>query len=319
MKKILFCLLFLCFLLIAAALLLFPDRYIKCCSEGLALWALTVLPSLLPFLFLTLLFCKTQTPQKIATKLSPVCKFLYNAGGESAYVQLMSFLSGYPIGAKLIEELYRLGQIDKNSATKMSVFCSTSGPSFIIGCVGVNMLHDKKAGLILFASHILAAVLNGIIFRKSFNNDAIDRLLIKKTPSENILYECAAEASLSAITVGTLIAVFYVFSQILGDLNVTLPLNNLLFFVLKDKTLSQAATYGLFECTKGCLVASKANSKLALPIIEWLISFGGISVIVQSAAFLSNAKVKISFFILGKILQAFTSFAICYILCLVFI
>lgn len=282
------------------------------------MWALTVLPSLLPFLFLTLLFCKTQTPQKIATKLSPVCRFLYNTGGESAYVQLMSFLSGYPIGAKLIEELYRLGQTDKNGAAKMSVFCSTSGPSFIVGCVGVNMLHDKKAGLILFSAHILAAVLNGIIFRKSFNNRPIDQLLIKKPPSENILYECATEASLSAITVGTLIAVFYVFSQILADFKITLPLNNLLFCVLKDKTLSQAVTYGLLECTKGCLVAAQTTNKLTLPVIEWLISFGGISVIVQSAAFLSNAKVKISFFVLGKAIQAFTSFAICYMLCLIF-
>lgn len=47
----------------------------------------------------------------------------------------------------------------------MSAFCSTSGPMFIVGAVGIGMFESTKFGYILFLSHAISALINGLIFR----------------------------------------------------------------------------------------------------------------------------------------------------------
>ena len=49
------------FLLAFAALFaVFPDRYVPVCLDGIALWALNVLPAVFPFLFVTALLCDSM-------------------------------------------------------------------------------------------------------------------------------------------------------------------------------------------------------------------------------------------------------------------
>ena len=50
----------LCFALVflAGAIIIFPERYINCCFRGFALWAECVLPSLFPFMVITLILIK---------------------------------------------------------------------------------------------------------------------------------------------------------------------------------------------------------------------------------------------------------------------
>ena len=58
----------------------------------------------------------------------------------------MSILSGYPIGAKIIHDLYSKDLITEEDAKRMSIFSTTSGPIFIIGAIGVGMLKNYKLG-----------------------------------------------------------------------------------------------------------------------------------------------------------------------------
>ena len=68
--------------------------------------------------------------------------------------------------------------IDEAAATKMSVFCSTSGPLFVAGSVGTVMVGNKTAGTILLLSHVLSAVFNGVLFRFYGDNRPIALFLI---------------------------------------------------------------------------------------------------------------------------------------------
>ena len=65
------------------------------------------MPSLLPFFFLSLLITNLGITANLSNKLSKPTAFLYNVNGVASFVQLMSFISGYPVGAKLIAELYK--------------------------------------------------------------------------------------------------------------------------------------------------------------------------------------------------------------------
>lgn len=318
MKKFLFFLLGLLLLACLCALVLNPEKYAKCTLEGLNLWAFTVLPALLPFVFLTLLIKNAGGANFVSRILSPATAFLYGTNGTApAFAALISCISGYPVGAKTVAELYKSNLIDQADARTAALFCSTSGPSFVIGSVGVRMLGSAQAGALIYVCHVLSAAFCGVIFRKRRDNGVIAPLFNKEEPSVK-LYDCAMDATLSCLCVGTLITVFYVFNQVLSDLNLTAPLVFAFAALLKDENKAAALTAGLIECTKGCFMAANAAAA-DIPLICAIVSFGGLSVIAQSMAFLSRAQVKAGAFVLGKAAQAVIAYILSLIACRVFL
>lgn len=289
-----------------------PEIYISSAYEGIKLWAIIVLPSLLPFFFCTALLSATGITNKTAELLEKPCFFLFRTGGYAAYVFLMSVLSGYPIGAKIIGDLGENGLINKDEATKMSAFCSTSGPLFIAGSVGTGMFGSAKAGKVLLLIHILSAVTVGIIFRFIGNripnkNRAIHPKVCEKK-NNNTLYECIFSSVVSVAVVGGFICVFYVLADIAQNSDFLFPVCKVLEFITGSAELSKAFSYGLIECTRGCkMLAECGLSAYSLTFTSMLIAFGGVSVLVQSISFLKKANVKISYFISAKAVQTLLS------------
>ena len=151
-----------------------PNLCIASIYNGLSVWAKCVVPSLLPFMFFTKLLTNLNFLQKITNKFSKLNSKLFNAPPISAHIFLMSIISGYPVGAKMIAEYHKMGILSANDTNKLCTFCSTSGPLFIIGSVGTAMIGSAKIGYIIFVSHILGAILNGILFRNLWKNKDIN-------------------------------------------------------------------------------------------------------------------------------------------------
>ena len=103
------------------------------------------------FLVLYFLICMITNPSLYISK---------SLDGLSAWA-----FNVLPSGAKMVADLYLQGKITKNDAFKMTSFCSTSGPMFIVGAVGAGMFKSAKIGYILFLSHAIGAILNGLIYR----------------------------------------------------------------------------------------------------------------------------------------------------------
>ena len=318
MKKFLLFLFTFLIILTFIALTVNPAKYSAVCLSGLNVYATTVLPALLPFIFLTLLLSNVINSKVLAKVFNPVCKFLYRENGLLGYIQIMSFVSGYPIGAKLLSEFARKNAISKSNAEKISVCTSTSGPAFVIASVGAITLNDRFAGIILFMCHILSAVFNGIIFRKYAVYQPIPPLFTSNEKQKNLFYECAFSCFTACLTVGVFVAFFFVFSQVLQDTKLLFPFEFLFSLLFKDTKKATAFVAGLIECTKGCVMMASTKGLLKLPLICAIISFGGISVIVQSVAFLKQANLSVKPFILGKLIQTITSFIICFLFCTFF-
>ncbi len=307
------------------AIILFrPDVYVASALEGVKLWALVVLPSLLPFFFFTSLLAKIGATERMARTLKNPCEQIFGTSGYAAYAFLMSILSGYPVGAKIIGDLGEKGLIDETDATKMSAFCSTSGPLFIVGSVSVGMFGSVAAGKLLFLAHTLSALITGVIFRfyrqtkkttTSADKNAPQTVrpsvlpAKKKDETDNVLYDCVYSSVVSLATVGGFICVFYVLADIFQNLDILYPLWKTLCFITKNEALSKAFSYGLIECTRGCkMLALCGLSTYSLAFASSLIAFGGVSVLVQSVCFLKKANVKISVFLLAKTVQTVISF-----------
>ena len=298
-------------------LILYPEKYIAASAAGLLLFARLVLPALLPFMFMTAILTGIGGAELISRAFSPVTDKLFKSGGLSPYVYFMSVLSGYPVGSKIIADLYENKMINSLQAAKMSTFCSTSGPLFIIGSVGAGMLGDKNLGFLLYGVHIISGILCGIVFRGK-KQGAPPPLLLKKQNADSILSKAMLESALSLLCVGGFITVFYVLAHILQDIGALLPLELLFKLIFlpfsKGGASAQPMAVGLIEMTLGCELLSAQSGAFSLCAVSFLIAFGGLSIIIQQLVFLKKAKVGAGFFLLTKTVHAFFSFALCFLL-----
>lgn len=297
-----------------------PEIYLKSAKDGLLLFAASVLPALFPFFFLSTFLTKLGVPKYIAKLGKKPFKFLFNAPPVSAYIFLMSILSGYPTGAKLISELTQNNAMSQKEAEKCSSFCTTTNPVFILGTVGSVMLKNFKLSLLILVAHYLGAVINGLIFRGKKEANITQFSMEHFGNSEEILSSSIVSATGSMLVVGGFVCIFNVFLDAMCDLKVIPFLANILSFAL-PKDLTVAVFSGFIEMTRGCYFVSNMVGSEALvgALCCLIVSFGGLSIFCQSVTYLSKCKIKPLNFFFKKITHSLLGFILCYLLCLIFL
>ncbi len=307
-----------------AAIILDPQNSMKSMLDGLLVWLNSVLPALFPFLFLTKLLTNLNMAQLLAKKFEKITKKLFNVSGICSYVFLMSLLSGYPIGAKLTAELFNSGKITHAEAVRMNSFCSTSGPLFVVGTVGISLFADKLLGFVILISHILGAVVNGICFRNiKKNENFFVKTASKQTKNfDSVLADTMYDSIISILLIGGFVSLFFVFVDILFQLHILEIISDTIGMILNlfgiNPNFSEGLTSGFFEVTRGCKdLASLHENKILLAIFaSMLISFGGLSIHLQSFAFLQKCKTKIGLYFLMKTTQSVFSGIIAFLISL---
>lgn len=299
--------LFLFFVL--ALLLLDPSRYFLSVKGGVMLFASSVLPSMLPYFFFTKLLTGTGCVTALSGTVGrPVAK-VYRTAPIASYPLLMSLLSGYPVGARVLADLYEKGLISREDAIRASSFCSTSGSMFVLGSVGAAILRDGRAGVVILIAHYIGALLNGLLYRGAKRERAVVLLPPLAGSSDSLLSDAMYESVLSLALVGGFIAI----ANLLGEMAVDLLSRVGLSKVFSSGSLPAGILYGAFEVTRGCVeFASLGVGRVWTASLSCLaISFGGLSVLLQSMAFLGKTGIKQGKFLLMKSSQAAISFALC--------
>ena len=125
------------------------------------------------------------------------------------------------------------------------------------------------------------------------------------------MYDSAYSAFTTSLLVGTLITIFFVFTDILCFYGILAPIEKFFSLVFKDAKIGEGLTYSIFESSKGLkILAECKNSFFALPLACAVLGFGGLSVIMQSLTFLKKEKIKTTPFLVSKVLCAVLSFFI---------
>lgn len=288
-----------------------PGKFISVALDGISAWAFNVLPSVLPFMFFTRVLSSLDVMPILTRPFSSVSFALFKTPPISIYTFCMAILSGYPVGSKMVADLYLQGKISKEEAFKMSSFCSNSGPMFIVGAVGIGMFHSAKIGYILFLSHFVGAILNGILYRnlKLKGSKSSSPSLIEHKEASHFsfnLSEIVTSSTLGILSVGCIITIFFIVVECFSPILSIFPKTISCFFA------------GLLEITKGCLdLSTLANLNLSVILCSFVISFGGISTILQSLTMLSSVEMPVRLFILQKITHAIFACATTFFLTLV--
>ncbi|MBQ4618151.1 MAG: hypothetical protein IJB27_07265 [Clostridia bacterium] len=127
--------------------------------HGLAVCAQLLVPSLFPFLVIAGFLVKGGFLQSLGRRAEPLMRWAFGFGGNAAGAILLSMIGGYPAGATAVVGLLQNGDIDRGSAKRLLRVTVHAGPAFVIGGIGVGMLHSVEAGLLLLGAHLLSSLI----------------------------------------------------------------------------------------------------------------------------------------------------------------
>lgn len=149
---------------LAAMITLNPHISLTAAREALLLCGNVLIPSLLPFFICANILILTGAAVFFGRYLGFLMRPLFRVGGAGALALITGMISGYPSGAAVTCKLYEAGAIDRDEAHRLLAFVNNSGPLFIMGAVGVGIYQSPKLGVILYISHIAAALFTGMVF-----------------------------------------------------------------------------------------------------------------------------------------------------------
>ena len=325
LKKYFFTCLFLLFII---TLVLFSTSNLDAAQKGLSLWANSVVPTLLPFFIATELLCKTNFIQILGKYFNKFMKPIFNVPGETTIALIMGIISGYPVGAKIVCNLYDKKICSKAEAERLIAFTNNSGPIFILGTVGISLLKNQKIGKILLISHILSSLIVGLIFRYWKKNQV--NLTFRNYYSENtelvkisnlgeIIGDAIKKSIFTVLSIGGFVVLFSVIISILINSNIIILLSKLLEILGISYQFSLGLFTGLIELTNGLQQTSLFFHTMPTQCIllcSFLLGFGGISVLLQVFSILSKSKISIKSYFYGKLLHGIISVALTYLLLL---
>lgn len=292
-KKILFI-----FTIFSIVLLLVFPEVSKCgVTRGLIICSNIIIPSLFPFMVCVLMLLKSNS--SIKNKLFN--NLLYKIFGHNFdmfFVFILSMIGGYPIGAKLINELYNKKIINKKSANIMLLYCVNAGPAFILSIATVNF--NKYIAIILLASHILSSIIIAILCSIKLKKSKINLNVIRtdELSFSEIFIESVADASAGILKICSFIVLFSAINAYLD------------YFFKNIPIISIVSSFT--EVTSAVL-----NSKNIL-FVSFLLGLSGISIWFQIFSLSNNIKINYLLFIYGRITHGTLSLIITKILIIIF-
>lgn len=254
---------------------------------GIELCIRTVIPSLFPFIMLSMLL--TRETSGTSRWLLPISELL-GIPGSAQSLLIPAFLGGYPVGAKCIHDLYRNGQLHKQQAEGLLSFCSNAGPAFLFGMLS-GFFPDRKTLWLLWLIHILSAVLTGFLFSTGKISANAPVRTSEKSEKPDIL--------LSALKSMGLICCWVILFRIL----VTFLQQ---WFLWQLPPWLAVFVTGMLELTNGCCELMQLEDiGVRFVICSCMLAFGGICVLLQTASVTKGLSLR--YYVLGKGMQTIFS------------
>ena len=263
-------------------------------QEGIRLCCMTVIPSLLPYIFLSNLLTSvlagvTCRPLRVLGRL-----FRMPSGSEGLF--LIGALGGYPTGAQAVANCCREGALSKTDAERLLGFCSNAGPSFLFGMAAFHF-ESKWVPFLLWLIHLVGAALVGISLPGSSSRET----QLKSVPT--LTYTEALKRAVMAM------------AQICGWIllfRILLTILDRWFLWCLDEDIRILLT-GVTELANGCSSLSGIdNTGLRFILCAGFLGFGGICVAMQTASVVGD--IGFGMYLWGKSLHGLYSMILAYIL-----
>lgn len=131
-------------LLFIMGMLVFPKLSVSFALSALNLWFTKMIPTLFPFMVLSGILIRMNLVRPLCAPLRPVSRFLFGVEENGIFCIIIGFLCGFPMGAKVISDLYKRNEISLREAEYLLSFCNNIGPIYFCGYVLVTFHIENK-------------------------------------------------------------------------------------------------------------------------------------------------------------------------------
>ena len=133
----------------SVAMIVFPEVTETGSKTAIVLWINSIVPVLLPFFIFSDFIKRTGDLDRLPA---------------SVYPFVVAFLSGYPMGAKIVGDFIKEKKVTVNQGRYILSYSLVTGPAFIIFTIG-NFIGSQKAAAVLAIAHYVGALINGFFYR----------------------------------------------------------------------------------------------------------------------------------------------------------
>ena len=127
--------------LLGAALLIgYAPAAAEGAMRGLSACGRVILPAVFPFLAVSVFLAGAPGGAGLAALLSAVMRYCFRLPAAAAPALLMSWIGGYPAGAKTLAELRRQGDLTARETEEAAPVLIYSGPAYMAGAVSYTHL-----------------------------------------------------------------------------------------------------------------------------------------------------------------------------------
>lgn len=286
-------------------LVLMPGLCIGAASKGIELCLSVIIPSLLPFFICSKILIKNGFAEKVSRPLRFIMRPLFNVPGCGAFAFVIGILSGCPVGAKTVMDMYEKTLCTRAEAQRMLSFCNNSGPLFIIGSVAIGMLGFEEIGALLYTSHIISAVMVGLVMSNYKRRERINNISYQKNQNSKDVF---GEAMTESVSLTGYVCGFVIFFAVAMEILKQSGMITVISQRFENGRIISGLIYGMCEMTNGISNLSKLSiTDTQLCAISFVLGFGGLSVILQVYGIIKKHNFSILIFSATKLLQGVIS------------
>ena len=265
------------------------SEYIK---DGIRLATELVIPTSFPFMIISDVYVYYGKPGDIRL-LRKAFTAIFGISDTDLPAFICGNICGFPIGAKMVADIYSLGRISKDEAERLLPLCNNPSCAFIIGGVGLGIYHDMRVGILLLTATYFATALCGMLTRKKCNKIVFNEHNIEQKFDFVVSVKSAGLNSIG------IISFISVFSAINGIIKKRVKYAPILYIISAFSEVTNAV--------KTFSDSTLLSPRISLTLTAFSLGFGGICVGMQSAVFATNLGLKMKKYYLIKLLNALIS------------
>lgn len=259
----------------AASMVLFTENTENGTKVAIMIWLNSIVPVLLPFFIFSDFIKKTGMLQTLPPQV---------------YAFASAFLSGYPTGVKVVADYLSEKQLTLKEGKYILSYSLVTGPAFIIFTVG-EFIGSREGAVIVAVAHYAGAIINSLPYRTPLQRRRTSQASINSNYLAGFT-NAIFEGFRAMIIILAYLMFFNILINMAGEAG--------LWTFFGDEKVS-AMIKGLIEMTVGINAIGMCyiSTKLKVILAAFIVSFGGLSVIGQSASIASGNG--ITFFDIAKI------------------
>ncbi len=289
-------------------MLRYPALSLEYASTGLTLWFTKMVPTLLPFMILSGIMIRMNLTERFVGLLHPLLHRIYGTSRNGSYTIIMGFLCGFPMGARIVGELYEQHKLSREESALLLSFCNNIGPIYFLSYVVPTLGIDRpgRPFLLMYGIPLLYGFLlmriRPWMTRKvsSCENHPEARSLQARQPGSCSLLAAIDASVLSGLTGIARLGGYMVFF-------------NLLTIVFQPFQHVNTNILNIYRCLLEITSGIDCSGRSINYAILILLPFGGFSCIAQTYSMIRQTDLSLRPYVYHKTVQTAVT-AACYLL-----